>query len=179
MTTADDAISPTIDLDRLGVIAIENKVNDERNTNIGEPTYNGELEPSSFASHDPDVVPADGNTGPLARYITRLVTLEPGFEASDMRVFLTVNKRIESEIQVFVKVQAPEAEGDFPNERFLLLDAVQNVISENDDDFQEMEFRLPAELAEPFSKFVIKVTMYSGNSSVVPRIRDLRAIAVI
>lgn len=179
MTTADDAISPTLDQDRLGVIVIENRVNDERNTNTGEPTYNGELEPRAFTAHDPDVVPSDGFTGPMARYVTRLVTLEPGFEASDMRVFLTVNKRIESEIQVFVKVQPPEAEGDFPNERYLQLEPEQNVISENDDDFREMEFRLPAELPEPFSKFVVKVTMYSGNTSVVPRIRDLRAIAVI
>ncbi len=177
MTSADDAISPTIDQDRLAVIAIENRVNDERNTNIAEPTYNGELEPEAFVAHDPDI--SDGFHGPIARYITRLVTLEPGFEASDVRVFVTVNKRIDAEIQLFVKIQTPEAEADFPTERFLQLVPVQNIISENDDDFQEMEFRLPAEVPEPFNKFVVKLTMYSGNTSVVPRVRDLRAIAVI
>jgi hypothetical protein len=179
LTTADDAISPAIDQSRLGIIAIENKVNDNRNTNIEEPTYNGELDPSAFPAHDTEVIPDDGFNGPIARYITRLVTLEPGFEASDMRVFLTVNKRIETEIQVFIKQQTPEAEGDFPNERFLQLNPVEDVISQNDDDFQEIEYRLPTELPEPFSKFVIKVTLYSSSDSVVPRVRDLRAIAVI
>jgi len=179
LTTADDAISPAIDQSRLGIIAIENKVNDNRNTNTEEPTYNGELEPSAFPAHDTEVIPDDGFNGPIARYITRLVTLEPGFEASDMRVFLTVNKRIETEIQVFIKQQTPEAEGDFPDERFLQLNPVEDVISQNDDDFQEIEYRLPTELPEPFSKFVIKVTLYSSSDSVVPRLRDLRAIAVI
>ena len=179
LTSADDAISPAIDQSRLGIIAIENKVNDNRNTNTEEPTYNGELEPSAFPAHDTEVVPDDGFNGPISRYITRLVTLEPGFEASDMRVFLTVNKRIETEIQVFIKQQTPEAEGDFPDERYLQLNPVEDQISQNDDDFREIEYRLPTELPEPFSKFVIKVTLYSSSDSVVPRVRDLRAIAVI
>ncbi len=178
MNSSDDAISPTLDQDRLTVIAIENRVNDERNTNIGDPTYNGELEPSAFVAKDPDDA-GDTNTGPLARYITRLVTLEPGFESTDFRVFLTVNKQIETDIQVFVKVQPPEEEGDFPDQRYVQLQPLQNVISENDDDFREMEFELPVEFEEPFSKFVIKLTLYSSNSSVVPKVRDMRAIAVI
>lgn len=178
MNSSDDAISPTLDQDRLTVIAIENRVNDERNTNIGDPTYNGELEPSAFVAKDPDDA-GDTNTGPLARYITRLVTLEPGFESTDFRVFLTVNKQIETEIQVFVKVQPPEEEGDFPDQRYVQLQPLRNVISENDDDFREMQFQLPVEFEEPFSKFVVKLTLYSSNSSVVPKVRDMRVIAVI
>ena len=170
MTTADDAISPVLDEDRLQPIAIESRVNDARNTNFGEPTYNGELEPRAFAP---------SNNVPIARYISRLVTLQPGFESTDMRVFLTVNKRIETEIHVFIKAQTPEAEGDFPDERYVQLQPVANVISENDDDFREMEFGLPEEFAEPYSKFTIKVTLYTSNTSVVPRVKDLRAIAVI
>ncbi len=178
MNSSDDAISPNLDEDRLTVIAVENRVNDERDTNIANPNYNGELEPSAFVAKDPDDA-FDTNTGPLARYISRLVTLEPGFEATDLRVFLTVNKQIETEIQVFIKVQPPEEESDFPDQRYFQLQPVQNVISENDDDFREMEFELPTEFEEPFSKFVVKITLYSSNSSVVPKVRDLRAIAVI
>ncbi len=170
MTSADDAISPVLDEDRLQPIAIENRVNDARNTNFGEPTYNGELEPRASAP---------SNNVPIARYISRLVTLQPGFESTDMRVFLTVNKRIETEVHVFIKAQTPEAEGDFPNERYVQLQPTANVISENDDDFREMEFGLPEEFAEPYSKFTIKVTLYTSNTSVVPRVKDLRAIAVI
>ena len=96
-----------------------------------------------------------------------------------MRVFLTVNKQIETEIHVFIKTQTPEAEGDFPDERYVQLQPTANVISENDDDFREMEFGLPEEFAEPYSKFTIKVTLYTSNTSVVPRVKDLRAIAVI
>ena len=177
MNSSDDAISPVLDQDRLTVIAVENRVNDERVTNIGDSSYNGELEPSAFVAHDPDT--SDGNHGPLARYVTRLVTLEPGFESTDLRVFLTVNKQIESDIQVFVKVQPPEEEGDFPDQRYVQLQPLQNVISENDTDFREMQFELPVEFEEPFSKFVVKVTLYSSNSSVVPKVRDMRAIAVI
>ncbi len=177
MNSSDDAISPVLDQDRLTAIVIGNRVNNERDTNIANLSYNGELEPSAFVAHDPDI--SDGNTGPLARYVTRLVTLEPGFESTDLRVFLTVNKQIETEIQVFVKVQPPEEEGDFPDQRYVQLQPLKNVISENDDDFREMQFELPVEFEEPFSKFVVKVTLYSSNSSVVPKVRDLRAIAVI
>lgn len=168
--TSDDAISPIIDLDRLTVIAIENEVNDSANTNLGDPTYNGELEPLAFT-------PANG--GALARYISRIVTLEPGFESTDFKVFVTANKPIETDIQVFVKVQPPEEEADFATKRYTQLQPVANVISENEDDFREIKYELPVEFSEPFNRFAVKITLYSTNTSVAPRVRDMRAIAVI
>ena len=173
----DDAISPVMDKDRLTAIIIENRVNDALDTNLQSSNYNGELEPRAFEPQNPDT---GVGRGPIARYITRLVTLEPGFESNDLRVFLTVNKQLATEVQVFVKVQTPEEEGEFENERFIQLNRTKNPISENDEDFREIEFELPLPLAEPFNKFVVKVTLYSFDKGItVPKVRDLRAIAVI
>ncbi|GAF76713.1 unnamed protein product, partial [marine sediment metagenome] len=179
----DDAVSPVMDLDRLTALAIENKVNDSANTSITDATYNGELEPNAAAypaaENDPITNAPNGENGALARYVSRLVTLEEGFESTDLRVFLTVNKRIETDVQVFIKVQTPEEEGDFTTERYVQLLPVQDAFSENDNDFREIEYALPGEFPEAFNKFAVKVSLYSSNPTIVPRVRDLRAIAVI
>jgi len=174
----DDAISPVLDKDRLTAIVVENRVNDSLITDPASDNYNGELEPTAFVpkSSDADII----NDGAMARYISRIVTLQPGFESTDLRVFLTVNKQLGSEVQVFVKVQTPEAEGDFNNERFIQLQPALDVISENEEDFREIEYELPADFPEPFNQFVVKIVMYSTDfGTTVPRVRDLRAIAVI
>ena len=174
----DDAISPVLDKDRLTAIVVENRANDSLITDLASDNYNGELEPTAFVpkSSDADII----NDGAMARYISRIVTLQPGFESTDLRVFLTVNKQLGSEVQVFVKVQTPEAEGDFNTERFVQLQPVQDVISENEDDFREIEYELPADFPEPYNQFVVKIVMYSTDfGTTVPRVRDLRAIAVI
>ncbi len=177
-TSNDNAISPVLDQDRLTAIVIQNRVNDSLVTDPASSNYNGELEPLAFVPKSSNV--DMDNTGGLARYISRLVTLQPGFESTDLRVFLTVNKEIGADVQVFVKVQTPEAEGDFNDERFVQLFPVIDVISENEEDFREIEYALQADFAEPFSKFTVKIVMYSTDFGVtVPSIKDLRAIAVI
>lgn len=174
----DDAISPVLDQDRLTAIVIENRINDSLITDLASSNYNGELEPQAFIPKSSDT--DTDNNGGLARYISRLVTLQPGFESTDLRVFLTVNKEIGADVQVFVKVQTPEAEGDFNDERFVQLFPVIDAISENEEDFREIEYQLEADFAEPFSKFTVKIVLYSTDFGVtVPRVRDLRAIAVI
>jgi len=50
------------------------------------------------------------------------------------------------------------------------------------DGFREVEYNLPADLTEPMGKFTIKVCMYADgaplNTAVVPRVKDLRTIAL-
>jgi hypothetical protein len=60
--------------------------------------------------------------------------------------------------------------------RELTLDT-PNFNSIEQDDYREMQFSLPDDI-EPFDKFSIKICLFSNNSCVVPKVKDMRAIAV-
>lgn len=166
LTTNKD-VCPVIDMQCLSLFAVNNIVEDMDSSN------NGELEP---------FVPlVSGN--PRARYISRVVTLEDGFESSNMKVVLSVNKPVGTNIQVFAKVQDTESTDDFHSFGYIpLIPNVNNFntyYTERPDEFREIEFEMPQDTATPFNKFCIKICLYSSRPWNVPKIRDLRAVAVL
>ena len=82
LSSTNDQISPIIDTGRFGVIAVENIVN-----NL---TTNETEQPSGGSA--------------LARYISRRVSLTDGFDASDLSIFLTMNKPAGTNVYVYYKV---------------------------------------------------------------------------
>jgi hypothetical protein len=135
------------------------------------------------------------NGGPaICRYITRRVTLNDGFESGDLRVYLTAYRPIDSNIYVYAKFLSSSDSEAFEDKNWQLLTPVGNAnfVSINQDDYRELLFA-PGTNGVPsnsisyesqnssynsFKIFAIKIVMASTNSADVPKVRDLRAIAI-
>ena len=166
--TTNPDVCPIFDMDRLGFLAINNRI--ESNDSID----NGELLP--YAEYPTGI--------PRARYISRIVTLEDGFESNNCKVILTLNKPKNTNIQVFGKFQSAYETGEFHNRSYIemipqnqpVFDSYQ---SAGNNDWREFTFDLPSETSEPFNKFCIKICLYSDDPVYVPKIKNMRGITVI
>lgn len=161
METVDQAVSPVIDLQRLTAIAVQNLINDDVT--------------------DEDL-PSGGNAE--AVYLTRRVTLQDSFDANGLRVFLTGYKSSQNNIRVYYKVLNSEDGTLFDDRPWVELAQLSpsSQISVNENDYREIEFGEDGINYDGFTTyktFAIKVVMTSIDSTDVPRVRDLRAVAVI
>jgi hypothetical protein len=137
----------------------------------------------------------DKNGGPaLARYITRRVTLNDGFESGDLRVYMTAYRPVESKIHVYAKFLSSSDPEPFEDKGWQLLTPIGNAnfVSANKDDYRELVFApgvngIPSNSItyetenssyNTFRMFAIKIVMVTPNTSDVPKVRDLRAIAI-
>lgn len=130
----------------------------------------------------------------LARYITRSVTLNDGFDSGDIRVYLTAYRPKESRIYVYVKMLSVSDPEKFDDKGWTLLTQLGNAnyVSTNPNDYRELTFApgsggLADNLVsytsngvsyDTFRTFAIKIVMAGTNSADVPKIRDLRVIAL-
>ena len=158
MQTKDPKVSPVIDLNRISSVLVRNIIN---NDYTGEDGYSG------------------GNS--LARYITRRVTLSPGFEARDLKVYLNAFCPGSSSIKAYYKVNAPGTTDFQSQNKYVEFDSV--VIDGNHRaGFGEYTFETTADTAledgSAFNTFVVKIVMLSDDTTQVPIIRDLRVIAL-
>ena len=183
LTSTNAHVSPVIDVKQLFVIPIENLINNFTTD-----------ETNSYATN-PDGASADLDTiagGARARYITRRVTLADGFDAQDIVVYLTADNPPAATITVYYKVLSGEDESEFDSRGWT---AMTQVTSENlsspTNSGQNLEYEYktvtsPIEYINPdsgityttFQTFAIKLVMTSSNSNFIPKIRDLRVIAV-
>jgi hypothetical protein len=138
----------------------------------------------------------DKSGGPaLARYITRSVSLNDGFDSGDLRVYLTAYKPKESQIYVYAKFLSTSDSETFKEKKWQLLTPLSNAnfVSANKDDYRELVFAPGINgvasnsieyttesgvVFDRFKTFAIKIVMASTSSADVPKIRDLRAIAI-
>lgn len=142
--------------------------------------YNGENEKSG------------GNAS--ARYITRRVTLADGFDSGDLRIYLTANKPSGTNILVYYKILSVSDPDLFDDKKWTLMTEIgnSNFSSLSDTDYRELIFA-PGSNGIPYNQisyesgstsystfrtFAIKVVMTSQTTSIVPKLRDLRAIAL-
>jgi hypothetical protein len=135
---------------------------------------------------------AGGNA--TARYITRRVTLADGFDSADLRVYLTANKQSGTNIHVYYKVLSASDPSLFEENSWQLMTQIGNAnyVSPNASDYRELLFA-PGTNGIPdnqisyatentvyntFRTFAIKIVMSSQRTGLVPKIKDLRAIAL-
>lgn len=119
----------------------------------------------------------------VARYISRRVTLKDGFDAEDLKVYATVMKPQASDIDVYYKVLASDDGTLWSDRGWVRMIPTGNVQSLNLTDYKEMEFgtvdgTCAYDGFTNFKMFAIKITMRAANTSQVPRIKDMRAIAL-
>ena len=121
--TDHEKVSPVIDDSVSNILRVENLVN---NSNTNEH------------------LPQTGNA--TAKYVSKVVTLEDGLDAEDLKVFLTATKPGTAEIEVYARV-AHELESDaFIDRHWTRLTQVgtaQQSAAEVDE-FLEFEYELPA-----------------------------------
>jgi hypothetical protein len=130
----------------------------------------------------------------LCRYISRKVTLNDGFDSGDLRVYLTAYKPIEAQIYVYAKFLSSSDPESFEDKKWQLLTSLSNAnfVSVNQNDYRELvfapglfgvsnnsiEYETETTTYNTFKTFAIKIVMASSNSSDVPKIKDLRTIAI-
>jgi hypothetical protein len=128
------------------------------------------------------------------RYITRRVTLADGFDSGDLRVYLTAYKPSGSNIYVYYKILSGSDSDIFDDKSYQLMTQLgnPNFASTSRTDFRELVFSpgvsgsanntvsytSGSTAFNSFKTFAIKVVMASNETVDVPKIRDLRAIAL-
>jgi hypothetical protein len=145
-------------------------------------TYNGEDKTSG------------GNS--LVRYITKKVQLATGFAAGDLRVYMDSYKPAGSGIQVWYKILSASDPDSIDSNSWQLMTQLGNVnfVSTAIDTFTELTFApgtYNSGLAQnkatytkngvtydKFMTFAVKVVMYGSSTVDVPKIRNLRVIAL-
>jgi hypothetical protein len=135
----------------------------------------------------------DSTGGPcLARYITKPIVLADGFDAGDLRVFLSINNPVGTEVDIFYKIKSNSDETDIKDLTYQKLVCVNptGVPSSSPIDYRDFEFRPSATVNavtytsptgvtyDTFKTFLIKIVLRSQDGAMYPKCKDLRIIAV-
>lgn len=135
----------------------------------------------------------------LNKYISKTVTLADGQDAEDILVKLTAYKPNGSDVKVWIKIKHGEDSEAFDQKPWILLDYNQNFYSSaaNQSDFIEIDYTVPAAYQGTyngtadvikytsggttfytFKQYAVKIGLIGTNSANVPRVGDLRVIAL-
>jgi hypothetical protein len=168
-STANTALSPVIDLNRTSLVAINNRIDN----------------PASVAATGYNVVQnykaetAASGSSALSKYITRRIDLND--PASALRAYISINRSAGTNVLVYYKVLPKGSDANFDELTWSLVNPVTSIpTSSNPDDYTEIEYDVTeTDLGDvQFTSFAYKIVFTSTNSSVVPSLRDFRAIAV-
>ena len=176
-TLTNPHISPIFDLEKSGVLFIRNMIDVSEIGSDGKATaVTIQNETLPFAAVKQTTT--EGKSPATMRYMTRKITLAPGFDASNVKVLLTVYKPQGTDIAVFVKTQGSSSSGQFENQPYVQLTRSGNdFTSLDEEDYREIEYQFPQDVPA-FDKFSIKICLFSNNSCNVPKVKDMRGIAV-
>jgi hypothetical protein len=128
----------------------------------------------------------------LARYITKPIVLTDGFDAGDIRIFLSANKPTGTELHVFYKILSGSDTTSFKDRPYGKLECLNPTVAASIDESEFREYEYRPSLTEDFvtytsdagvtydsfKTFAVKIVMTSQDPSVIPRIKDLRIIAL-
>jgi hypothetical protein len=175
LTTGSEYVSPVIDLNKTYTVIVHNIIN---NDTTGETNKSG------------------GNA--VDRYISQKVTLADGQDAEDLHVYISAYKPTGSNIFVYAKFLNGEDSNSFEDRPWIAMtlnskDAFG--ITDNINDIKDYDYVFSASiktgsngevqytntngvLFTGFKYFAIKIVLVSTDSAVVPRILDLRSIAL-
>ena len=149
LSTKNDFLSPIVDLDRIGLITVKNRINE-------------------LSTNEENV---DGGDS-IAKYISKNVKLV--FSATGIKVLFTATRPVGSNIKVYIKGKPLEVE-DINEISFVELNQTQYPVASND----EREYEFTLDNLEEFNEYIIKIVMISESTSRVPKIRELRGIALL
>lgn len=150
-------------------------------------------EPGAASNATAVVAGENGSSGGncRARYVTKTVTLADGFDAGDLRVYLDCNRPVGTDINVYYKVKSGDDAEPFADKKWQLMHKVNDNFSKDQTQIVELEYRPSLDvnqisyvengvtypLGGKFKYYAIKIVMTAGSASVVPHVRNYRAIA--
>ena len=130
-----------------------------------------------------------------AKYISRRVTLEEGFDAKDLRVYLNAYKPRGTNIHLYYKVLSKDDAENFDDKPYILMtqDTSSGLFSMNEGDFKQYVYKTKDEKIlytnedgstfRTFRTFAVKV-VFTRDSDIqttfigIPKISDLKVIAL-
>jgi hypothetical protein len=169
MSTQTSTVSPVIDTRKCSIIAIANDVNDDT---TNENTNNG-----SAAS----------------RYISRRVVLDDGQDAEDLKVYLSNKIPTGCDVKVYGRFQNATDPSNFDDLPWVELALTKSPLNASSiSGYAEYEYTIPdanktsgvyeytigGATFSGYKRFAVKIIPTSTNTSVVPLVRELRAIAL-
>jgi len=168
MASSNDYVSPVIDLQRASLSLIGNRID-----NQAQSPAAGFNVPSLFT---PETDHLRGSM--LSKHITKPVSLLS--DAVGLKVLLSANRPAAADFDLYVKTSTGD-ENIIDNAGWTLVTRQSPVPSdESRDVFREYTYLIGGDNGAllPFTIFQLKIVFKSTNSSKVPVIKDLRAIAL-
>ena len=179
MTSLNPNISPVVDKEKLvGVM------------------YRNEVDPYEQDTSNQELTPLEGIA--RARYVSKIVTLEPGFDSNGIEVRVDINRKVGTDIEVYAKVMGANDAESFAKRPWKRLRLVSNDGTKEFVGYSETKYvteyyqaLTPAleyeglsldgvpGLFKDFNRYMVKIVFYSNNPVYVPKIRNLFASACI
>jgi hypothetical protein len=158
----DEFVSPVFDIDRASAYFVENKINNVVLNTAGET---GATNLSVAAANRT-----------ASRFITKRVVLEPGMEATNLRVEMLGSYPAETNFKVYARMSPENGTGlPFDLREYVEMTASSSYANTAVDSFQEMAYTLTNQT--PFRVFAVKIVMTSSDGRIVPRFKNLRITA--
>ena len=164
LSSTADNVSPILDVDTMGILAIQNRINKiDSSTDVESGTF----VPSTLARGDNNA----------AVYMTKKVQLEN--PANSIHVlfdgFRPPHGTTDPTIDVYYKVAGADSSLQF-NDIGWVLGTIKESVPADASDFKEYTYEI--ESLESFTTFSIKLVLQSIDSSNVPMVENFRAIAL-
>ena len=165
MASTNDFLSPMIDLERVSLVNINNRVDKPIASGTGGNIVQNFLPETA----------ATGGSG-LAKYITRQINLDTNSQA--LRIMFAANRPSGAEIEVYYRSQESSSDVDFNTLGYTLC-TQDSAVATTDDTTVFRDYQYTINNINPnFTTFQIKVCLKSTQSTKVPRIKDFRVIAL-
>lgn len=177
MNSSSNYLSPVFDIGRTQSIIVDNIIN--ANT-VGETNASG------------------GNL--FNKYISKIVTLAEGQDAEDLKVYLTAYRPPNTDVKVWIKILNGEDSDTMAQKSWIELEKsfggdISYSSLANKKDFKEYTFNIPSSyligtfgevqytnsqsiVFTGYKTFQIKIGLIGTNSAIVPRVADVRTIAL-
>ena len=166
MSTTNPQVAPAIDLERASAVLIENTIDNPTSSATSISNV-----PINFVD---ETDPSNGSAA--SKHITKQVTLiNP---ARGLKIILGANRPSVANINVYYKVSNGKS---LKNISWVSINPESLVPSDdNPNVFREYTYLVGGDtgLTEEFNTFQIKIVFTSSNSSKIPVLRDIRAIAL-
>ena len=168
--TLDSNVSPMIDLQRTSASLIDNIIDRQYDSSTSSPgSFNA---PLSFIN---ETSPRGGSAA--AKHLTKVVTLDD--DAVGLKVLLSANRPNAADFQLYFRTATAD---EVLEDKSFTLQAPETTIQsdENPNIFREYRYLIGGQngVLPAFTKFQLKIVFRSTNSALVPRISDLRIIAL-
>lgn len=125
------------------------------------------------------------------KYITRIITLAEGFDAGDIRSYITAYKPLTTEFHLYYKIRNFADPEPFSAKPWVLMTQATptNLFSDSKDDLIEYEYRASMNTAaisyttgqttyDRFNQFAVKIVARAQSTNILPIAYDFRAIAL-